>query len=105
MSPITTGTATRSTRVSLFLVPPVPVVVIVSRYSGNRSCYLPRSGKKDGVIEGVGQYRDRGVCQRKGAGRIRETAGATNDFKSPGTVGFPSLEIDTIVSFHETDLQ
>ena len=87
------------------LLLPLLVVVPISAYSGDRSGKFARTRKKDGVTKGVGQDRDVRLVQRKGAGRILETAGSTSDLKSQSTVGLLGREIDAIGSLREIDLQ
>ena len=81
------------------------MVVRLSAYSGDRSGKFTRTRKKDGITKGVGQDRDVRLVQRKGAGRILETAGSTSDLKSQNTVGLLGREIDAIGSLREIDLQ
>src|SRR5689334_5397595 len=79
--------------------------VLVHGDSGNSSRKLPRRGKKDGVVRGVGQYRQHRLGQSEDAGRILESAGSTSDFKSHSTAGLQGREIYAIACLHESDLQ
>jgi hypothetical protein len=81
------------------------LAVRLSGYSGDRSRKLPRIGKKDRVVKGVGQHRQVRLGQRKIPGRILETAGSTSDLKGKSTVCHQSREIYAIASLREIDLQ
>jgi len=80
-------------------------VVRFSCYSGDRSRKFASTRKKDGVVYGVGQDRDVRLGQRKGAGRILETASSTSDLKSQSTVALLGHEIYAIGSLSHTDHQ
>jgi hypothetical protein len=81
------------------------VAVRLSVNSIDRSRNLPRIGKEDRVLRGVGQNRQVSLRQRKGAGRVLETAGSTDDLKGESTVSLQSREIYAIASLREIDLQ
>ena len=98
------STASMSTRVCLFLLPPV-LPFLPYGHSEDRSRKFARSGKKDGVVRGVGQHRDHRLSQSKNAGRICETAGSTSDLKSHNTVALLGREIYAIGSLRQMDLQ
>src|SRR5271157_4296535 len=97
------STASRSTRICLLL--PLVSRLRPHGHSGHRSRKLPRFGKEDGVVKGVGQDRQRRLGQRKDAGRILETAGSTVDLKGQSTVTHHMHEIYAITSLREIDLQ
>ena len=94
----------RGAKKYVFLLP-LLLAVRLSGYSGDRSRKLSRRGKEDRVVKGVGQHRHHLLGQRKGAGRILETAGSTSDLKGQSTVCLPSREIYAIFSLREIDLQ
>jgi len=98
------STASRSTRIRLFLSPHVLRFLLYGP-SGNRSRKLPGNGKEDGIVRGVGQDRRHRLGQRNDAGRTLETAGSTSDLKSPNTEGLQRREIYAIASLRETNLQ
>ncbi len=87
-----------------FLLPLV-LAFLLWGHSENRPRKLPRIRKKDGVVRGVRQHREHRLGQRKGARRILETAGSTNDLKSHSTVALLSREIYAIGSLRESDFQ
>jgi len=98
------STATRSTRICIFLLPLV-LPSLLRGHPGNRSRKLPRSRKKDRRVRGIGQHRQHRLGQRKGAGRILETTGSTSDLESHRTAGLPNGEIYAIGSLREIDAQ
>jgi hypothetical protein len=91
-------------RHSDFLLP-LLLAVRLSGNPGDRSRRLPRIGKKDRLLKGVGQHRQVCLGQRKDSGRILEAAGSTSDLKGKSTVCLESREIYAIASLCEIDLQ
>jgi hypothetical protein len=77
--------------------------VLLGGHSGNRSRKFACHGKKMGVVSGIDYHRDRYVCQRKGAGRILETAGSTCNSISRCKVALHGCEIYAAGSLREID--
>ncbi|MBB5340870.1 hypothetical protein HDF13_003203 [Edaphobacter lichenicola] len=62
------------------------LVIRLSAYSGDRSCELSRSSKKDRVVKGIGQHWHYPLVQRKSPGSILETAGSSSDLEGQSAV-------------------
>src|SRR2546426_9238502 len=86
------STASRSTRICLFLSPLV-LPILPYGHSGNCSLKLPRIRSKYDPARGVKHHGGQHRRQRKGAGRTLETPGSTCDLISQGKVFHHSREI------------